>query len=69
MALAVRDQPAEELSARELTLRCVASWHRVRPDEHARLRTALERKLERGPRTRRPGPASRVSTPRSTSSG
>ena len=49
MALAVRDRQIEELSARELTLRCVAYWHHIRPDEHARLRTALERTLEREP--------------------
>ena len=49
MALAVRDRPVEELSARELALRCSAYWHHIRPDEHARLRAALERTLEREP--------------------
>ena len=49
MALAVRDRPVEELSAQELALRCFAYWHHIRPDEHARLRAALERKLEREP--------------------
>jgi TolB-like protein/Flp pilus assembly protein TadD len=49
MALAVRDRPVEELSARELALRCAAYWHHIRPDEHARLRAALERTLEREP--------------------
>lgn len=49
MAPAVRDRPVEELSARELVLRACAYWHQIRPDEHARLRTALERKLEAEP--------------------
>jgi len=49
MALAVRDRPVEELSAQELALRCSAYFHQIRPDEHARMRTALERKLEREP--------------------
>ena len=49
MALAVRDRPVAELNARELALRCVAYWHHIRPDEHARLRAALERTLEREP--------------------
>ena len=49
MALAVRDRPVEALSARELALRCSAYFHQIRPDEHARMRTALERKLEREP--------------------
>jgi TolB-like protein/Tfp pilus assembly protein PilF len=49
MALAVRDRPVEELNARELALRCVAYWHHIRPDEHARLRAALEHTLEREP--------------------
>ncbi len=49
MALTVRDRPAEELSAPELVLRCSADWHHIRPDEHARLRAALERTLEREP--------------------
>jgi len=49
MALAVRDRPVEDLSARELALRCAAYWHHIRPDEHARLRAALERTLEREP--------------------
>jgi TolB-like protein/tetratricopeptide (TPR) repeat protein len=49
MTLAVRDKPLEELTATELVLRFFAYWHQIRPDEHARLRTALERKLEREP--------------------
>ena len=49
MALVVRDRPAEELSAQELALRCSAYFHQIRPDEHARMRAALERKLEREP--------------------
>ena len=49
MAVAVRDRPVEELSAQELALRCSAYFHQVRPDEHARMRSALERKLEREP--------------------
>jgi TolB-like protein/Flp pilus assembly protein TadD len=49
MALAVRDRPVEELSARELALRCSAYFHQIRPDEHARMRSALERTLEREP--------------------
>jgi TolB-like protein len=49
MAHAVRDRPIEELSAQELVLRFFAYWHQIRPDEHARLRTALERRLEREP--------------------
>ena len=49
MAVAVRDRPVEELSARELALRCVAYWHHIRPDEHARLRAALEQTLEHDP--------------------
>ena len=49
MAVAVRDRPVEELSAQELALRCSAYFHQVRPDEHARMRAALERKVEREP--------------------
>jgi serine/threonine protein kinase/tetratricopeptide (TPR) repeat protein len=49
MAVAVRDRPVAELSARELVLRVSAYWHQIRPDEHARLRTALEQRLEREP--------------------
>jgi TolB-like protein len=49
MALAVRDRPLEELSEKELVLRFCAYWHQIRPDEHARLRAALERRLEREP--------------------
>jgi TolB-like protein/cytochrome c-type biogenesis protein CcmH/NrfG len=49
MALAVRDGPLEELSDKELLLRFCAYWHEIRPEEHARLRAALERKLEREP--------------------
>ena len=47
MAAAVRDRSPEELSAKELVLRFCAYWHHIRPDEHARLRSALERMLER----------------------
>ena len=50
MAVAVRDRPVEELSARELALRCSAYFHHIRPDEHARMRAALERKLEGEPK-------------------
>ncbi len=49
MAVAVRDRPVEELSAQELALRCSAYFHQVRPDEHERMRSALERKVEREP--------------------
>ena len=49
MAAAVRDRPPEELTASELVLRFFAYWHQIRPDEHARLRTALERRLKREP--------------------
>ena len=49
MARVVRDWPVEELSAKELVLRVCAYWHQLRPDEHARMRTALERILEREP--------------------
>ena len=49
MAAAVRGRPLEELTATELVLRFFAYWHQIRPDEHARLRTALEQKLEREP--------------------
>jgi len=49
MAVAVRDRPVAELSAKELVLRVCTYWHQIRPDEHARLRTALERELEREP--------------------
>jgi TolB-like protein/cytochrome c-type biogenesis protein CcmH/NrfG len=49
MAAAVRDRPVAELSAKELVLRVCAYWHQIRPDEHARLRAALEQKLEREP--------------------
>ena len=49
MAVAVRDRPVEELSAQELALRCSAYFHQIRPDEHARMRAALERKVEREP--------------------
>ena len=49
MGVAVRDRPVEELSAQELALRCSAYFHQIRPDEHARMRTALERKVEREP--------------------
>ena len=49
MAVAVRDRPVEELSAQELALRCSAYFHQVRSDEHARMRSALERKVEREP--------------------
>ncbi|MGH9651187.1 MAG: hypothetical protein ACRD3I_12050, partial [Terriglobales bacterium] len=49
MALTVRDKPLEELTDTELRLRFFAYWHQVRPDEHARLRVALEQRLEREP--------------------
>jgi serine/threonine protein kinase/tetratricopeptide (TPR) repeat protein len=49
MALAVRDRAVEGLSAQELALRCSAYLHQIRPDEHARMRAALERTLEREP--------------------
>ncbi len=49
MALAVRDRPIEELTATEMVLRFYAYWHQIRADEHARLRAALERGLEREP--------------------
>jgi serine/threonine protein kinase len=49
MALALRDRPLEELTASELVLRFFAYWPQARPDEHARLRSALERQLEREP--------------------
>ena len=49
MAAAVRDRPVAELSAKELVLRVWSYWHQIRPDEHARMRTALERKLEHEP--------------------
>jgi len=49
MAVAVRDRPVEELSAKELALRFCAYWHQIRPDEHARLRTALEGTVEGEP--------------------
>jgi TolB-like protein/class 3 adenylate cyclase len=49
MALAVRDAPLAEMGAAELVLRFFAYWQQIRPDEHARLRTALEEKLEREP--------------------
>jgi adenylate cyclase len=46
MALALRDKPIGELTATELVLRFFTYWHQIRPEEHARLRTALERRLE-----------------------
>jgi adenylate cyclase len=49
MASALRDRPLEELTASDLVLRFFAYWHQVREDEHARLRAALERRLEREP--------------------
>jgi TolB-like protein/Flp pilus assembly protein TadD len=49
MALAVRDKPIAELTATELVLRFFAYWHQIRPEEHARLRAALEQGLEREP--------------------
>src|SRR4029077_8017021 len=49
MALAVRDAPLAEMTAAELVLRFFAYWQQIRPDEHARLRAALEQKLEREP--------------------
>jgi len=49
MATAVKDAPLAELTAAELVLRFFAYWHQMRADEHARLRTALEEKLQREP--------------------
>jgi TolB-like protein len=49
MAAAVKDAPLAELTVAELVLRFFAYWRQIRPDEHARLRTALAEKLEREP--------------------
>ncbi len=38
---------ARGIERKELVLRFCAYWHHIRPDEHARLRSALERMLER----------------------
>jgi TolB-like protein len=49
MASAIRGRPLQELTASQLVLRFFAYWHQVRPEEHARLRSALESRLEREP--------------------
>jgi len=49
MAAPTRDRKAEELSASELVLRHYAFMQQVNPQEHAVLRAALERALEREP--------------------
>ena len=45
----VKAKPFEELSVYECVLRMFGYWQQVRPDEHADMRTALERALERQP--------------------
>jgi adenylate cyclase len=49
MAATVRERPLDELDAAALVLRFFGYWHRIRADEHAALRAALERRLEREP--------------------
>ena len=44
-----RAKPIDTLSAHECVLRTFAYWQQVRPDEHAEVRTALEKALEREP--------------------
>jgi non-specific serine/threonine protein kinase len=50
MAAALRGRPVDELSIPELILRCFAYFQQAPVDEHARLRSALERALAREPR-------------------
>jgi TolB-like protein len=49
MVQAIRQLPLEQLSARELILRCWMFQWRPMPDEHATTRTALEHHLSRHP--------------------
>ena len=42
-------KPVDTLTAHECVLRTFAYWQQVRPDEHAEVRTALERALQREP--------------------
>jgi serine/threonine-protein kinase len=49
MAAPLKDRPVEELSASELVIRLWSYSYQVGPEEHARMRTGLERALEREP--------------------
>jgi tetratricopeptide (TPR) repeat protein len=49
MAVAVRTKPAESLSPYEAVVRALAYFSLLSPEEHAELRTALERAVERAP--------------------
>jgi TolB-like protein/Tfp pilus assembly protein PilF len=49
MAASIKERPVEELTTRELIVRFEAYVEHFRPEEHARLRDAVERALEREP--------------------
>ena len=49
LAALVKEKPVEELTAYECVLRMFGYWQQVTPHEHAEVRTALERALEREP--------------------
>ena len=44
-----RAKPSDKLTAHECVLRWFSYWDQARPDEHAEMRTAVERALEREP--------------------
>ena len=45
----VKAKPIDTLTAHDCVLRTFAYWQQVRPDEHAKLRTALDQALQREP--------------------
>ena len=49
MAASIKERPVEQLTTRELIVRFEAYVEAFRPEEHARLRDAVERALEREP--------------------
>ena len=50
MVASLEDKPEDQLSANELIFRFFGYWAKLTPEEHAKIRTILERAVERIPR-------------------
>jgi hypothetical protein len=50
MVASLEDKPDDQLTANEFVFRFFGYWAKLTPEEHAKIRTPLERAVERTPR-------------------